>query len=73
MQMLFPAVMINAGIVVLVGMGAMLAGTSRLLFTAIVLLLEMTHDINAALPAILACILAYGIAIFKSKTAQSDI
>lgn len=72
-QMLFPAIMINAGIVVLVGMGAMLAGTSRLLFTAIVLLLEMTHDINVALPAILACILAYGIAIFKSKTAQSDI
>ncbi|MET3875464.1 chloride channel protein [Chitinophaga sp. OAE865] len=73
MQMLFPAVMINAGIVVLVGMGAMLAGTSRLVFTAIVLLLEMTHDINAALPAMLACVLAYGIAIFKSKTAQSDI
>lgn len=71
MQMLFPAVMINAGIVVLVGMGAMLAGTSRVVFTAIVLLVEMTHDINAALPAILACILAYGIAIFKRKTAQS--
>ncbi|HWV68602.1 chloride channel protein [Chitinophaga sp.] len=71
MQMLFPAVMINAGIVVLVGMGAMLAGTSRVVFTAIALLVEMTHDINAALPAILACILAYGIAIFKSKTAQS--
>lgn len=72
LQMLFPAVIINAGIVVLVGMGAMLAGASRLVFTAIVLLLEMTHDINAALPAILACVLAYGIAIFKSKTAQSD-
>ncbi|MDR6565959.1 chloride channel protein [Chitinophaga ginsengisegetis] len=72
LQMAFPSLMINAGVVVVVGMGAMLAGTTRAVLTAIILLLEMTHDINVALPAILACILAYGIAIFKNKKAQND-
>ncbi len=46
LQMAFPSLMINAGIVVLVGMGAILAGTSRAVLTAIILLLEMTHDIK---------------------------
>jgi H+/Cl- antiporter ClcA len=71
LQIAFPSLMINAGVVVLVGMGAMLAGTSRAVLTAIILLLEMTHDINVTLPAIFACIVAYGIAIFKNKKAQN--
>lgn len=70
-QLLFPAVIMNTGIIVLVGMSAMMAGTSRALFTTIVLMLEMTHQVNAALPVFIAVILAYSIAIIKRKTAQS--
>lgn len=71
-QLLFPSVIMNTGIIVLVGMSAMVAGTSRALLTTIVLMLEMTQQMNAALPVLIAAIVAYSIAIIKRKTAADQ-
>jgi CBS domain-containing protein len=44
----------------LVSMGAILAGTMRAPFTAILFALELTHDINVLLPLLVAAMLAHG-------------
>jgi CIC family chloride channel protein len=44
----------------LVSMGAILAGTMRAPFTAILFALELTHDINVLLPLLVAGMLAHG-------------
>ncbi|NLR59603.1 chloride channel protein [Chitinophaga polysaccharea] len=66
-QLLFPSVVIHSGTLVLVGMGAMMVGTSRTLLTTVILLLEATHDMNTAIPLLIACTIAYGIAAFGKK------
>lgn len=66
-QLLFPSVVIHSGTLVLVGMGAMMVGTSRALFTTVILLLEATHDMNTAIPVLIACIIAYGVAAYGKK------
>ncbi|NLR79197.1 chloride channel protein [Chitinophaga eiseniae] len=66
-QLLFPSVVIHSGTLVLVGMGAMMVGTSRVLLTTVILLLEATHDMNTAIPVLIACIIAYGIAAYGKK------
>ncbi|TWF44948.1 voltage-gated chloride channel [Chitinophaga polysaccharea] len=66
-QLLFPSVVIHSGTLVLVGMGAMMVGTSRALFTTVILLLEATHDMNTAMPVLIACIIAYGITTYGKK------
>lgn len=69
-QLLFPAVVIHSGTLVLAGMAAMLAGTSRAVFTAMVLAVELTHDVNTILPVLGACCISYCISlitIFRKK------
>jgi len=66
-QLLFPSLIVHTGILVLAGMGAMLAGTSRAVLTTIVLSLELTHNIHAALPVAGACIIAYSVSSLRIK------
>ncbi len=48
-------------------MGAILAGTMRAPFTAILFALELTHDINVLLPLLVAAILAHATTVLLLK------
>ncbi|PWB78758.1 MAG: chloride channel protein [Candidatus Methylomirabilota bacterium] len=50
----------GAGFWPLVSMGAVLGGTMRVPFTAVMFILELTHDVNMILPLLVAVALAYG-------------
>ncbi|MDE2322548.1 MAG: chloride channel protein, partial [candidate division NC10 bacterium] len=50
----------GAGFWPLVSMGAVLSGTMRVPFTAVMFTLELTHDVNMILPSLVAIALAYG-------------
>ncbi len=52
---------------VLVSMGAMIGGTMRVPFTGVVFSLELTHDVNALLPLLAACVAAYFFTVFSMK------
>ena len=65
-QLVFPSVVIHSGTLVLAGMGAMLAGTSRAVLTAAIFSVELTHDVNTALPVLGACCIAYCISLLTS-------
>lgn len=69
-QLMFPSVVIHSGTLVLAGMGAMLAGTSRAVLTAAILSVELTHDVNTALPVLGACCIAYCISLLTSYSRQ---
>ncbi|MFY0252821.1 chloride channel protein [Chitinophaga sp. 30R24] len=69
-QLLFPHVIINASMIVLAGMVAMLAGTSRALLAAICLAIEITHGVSAWMPLCTAGITAYGISLLLIKRQQ---
>ncbi|WP_181909356.1 chloride channel protein [Paenibacillus taihuensis] len=45
----------------ILGMAAVFAGVTRSPFTAVLFLLELTHDMQMLLPLTIACFLAYGI------------
>jgi chloride channel protein, CIC family len=47
----------------LVCMAAILAGTMRAPLTAVVFAFELTHDVNAFLPTLLGCAVAYGFTV----------
>ncbi|MBF6590609.1 MAG: chloride channel protein, partial [Ktedonobacterales bacterium] len=47
----------------LIGMGAILGGTMRSPFTGIIFALELTHDINALAPLLVACTVAHGFTV----------
>ncbi len=49
----------GAGFWPLIGMGAILGGTMRAPFTAVLFALELTHDINVMLPLLVAAMLAH--------------
>jgi chloride channel protein, CIC family len=51
----------------LVSMGAMLAGTMRAPFTAIIFALELTHDVNVLLPLLVAAMLAHATTVLLLK------
>jgi H+/Cl- antiporter ClcA len=51
----------------LVSMGAILGGTMRVPFTAIVFALELTHDLNALLPLLIAVTAAYTFTVLLMK------
>lgn len=75
MQLMFPSVVIHSGTLVLAGMAAMLAGSSRAIFTAVILSFELTHDVNAALPVLSACSIAFSVSLltsFSRKKVQSS-
>jgi chloride channel protein, CIC family len=51
----------------LISMGAILGGTMRVPFTAVVFVLELTHDFNAFLPLFIAVIVAYAFTVLVMK------
>jgi H+/Cl- antiporter ClcA/CBS domain-containing protein len=51
----------------LISMGAILGGTMRVPFTAIVFALELTHDLNALLPLLVAVTTAYTFTVLLMK------
>jgi len=51
----------------LVSMGAILAGTMRAPFTAVVFALELTHDVNVLLPLLVAGMLAHATTVLLLK------
>jgi CBS domain-containing protein len=57
----------GAGFWPLVSMGAILGGTMRAPFTAILFALELTHDVNALLPLLVAAMLAHGATVLLLK------
>jgi len=53
----------GAGFWPLVSMGAILGGTMRSPFTGVVFALELTHDVNAMLPLLVAVTIAHGFTV----------
>jgi len=51
----------------LISMGAILGGTMRVPFTAVIFALELTHDFNAFLPLFIAVMLAYAFTVLVMK------
>jgi H+/Cl- antiporter ClcA len=51
----------------LISMGAILGGTMRSPFTGMIFALELTHDVNALLPLLIACLLAHGFTVLTLK------
>lgn len=47
----------------LIGMGAILGGTMRSPFTGVVFAVELTHDVNAILPLLLAVVISHGFTV----------
>jgi CBS domain-containing protein len=57
----------GAGFWPLISMGAILGGTMRVPFTAVIFALELTHDFNAFLPLFIAVIVAYAFTVLVMK------
>jgi chloride channel protein, CIC family len=57
----------STALFVLVGMGAMIGGVMRSPFTGVVFALELTHDINALFPLLVAALVADGVTILVMK------
>ncbi|CAL1521336.1 chloride channel protein [Chitinophaga sp. MM2321] len=72
-QLIFPAVIINPAMAALIGMGALFAGVSRALLTAVILIVEMTHETAAVLPLVCTCMVSYGISFFLIKTKRKAV
>ncbi len=56
-----------AGFWAIVGMGAMIAGTMRVPFAAVVFAVEVTHEMNMLLPLLIASAVAYGVSVLLLK------
>ena len=48
-------------------MAAILGGTMRSPFTGMIFALELTHNINALLPLMIACVVAYGFTVLVMR------
>lgn len=57
----------GAGFWALIGMAAILGGTMRVPFTAILFALELTHDFNAMVPLLVAVVTAYGFTVLVMR------
>ena len=57
-NMFFPGMTAEPGAYVMVGMGAVFAGTARAPLTAILILFEITRDYSLILPLMFACVLS---------------
>ena len=57
----------GAGFWELISLGAILGGTMRSPFTGIVFAMELTHDMNALLPLLVACAVAHGFTVLALK------
>ncbi len=53
----------GAGFWAIVGMSAILGGTMRVPFTALLFTIELTHDVNMLLPLMVATVVAYGVTV----------
>ena len=51
----------------LISMGAILGGTMRSPFTGIIFALELTHDVNALLPLLVATVIAHGFTVLVMR------
>ena len=51
----------------LISMGAILGGTMRSPFTGIIFVLELTHDVNALLPLLVAVVIAHGFTVLVMR------
>jgi len=51
----------------LISMGAILGGTMRVPFTAVIFVLELTHDFNAFMPLFIAVVTAYAFTVLTMK------
>src|SRR2546429_1632411 len=51
----------------LISMGAILGGTMRSPFTGVVFALELTHDVNALLPLLVAVTIAHGVTVLALR------
>src|SRR5207237_1036334 len=51
----------------LISMGAILGGTMRVPFTAVMFVLELTHDLNAFMPLFIAVVVAYAFTVLTMK------
>jgi H+/Cl- antiporter ClcA/CBS domain-containing protein len=58
---------VGQGLWPLVSMAAVLGGTMRCPFTAVVFALELTHDVNALLPLLIASTVAYAFTVLLMK------
>jgi len=57
----------GAGFWQLIAMGAILGGTMRSPFTGVVFAVELTHDLNAMLPLLLACIISHAFTVLALR------
>ncbi len=57
----------GAGFWSLISMAAVLGGTMRSPFTALVFALELTHDMNALLPLLIAVVIAHGFTVLVMR------
>lgn len=64
---IFPALSATSGAYALVGMGAVVAGTTHAPITAIMILFEMTSDYKIILPLMIACITSTLFASYLTK------
>ena len=64
-SMIFPAE--GLGFWPLISMAAILGGTMRVPFTAVIFVLELTHDYSAILPLFIAVIVAYAFTVLTMK------
>jgi H+/Cl- antiporter ClcA len=58
---------VSLGFWPLISMAAILGGTMRSPFTGMIFALELTHDINALLPLMIACVVAYGFTVLVMR------
>jgi CBS domain-containing protein len=57
----------GAGFWPLISMAAVLGGTMRSPFTAIIFAIELTHDVNALLPLLIAVVIAHGFTVLVMR------
>jgi len=69
-NILFPGITASPAAYALVGMGALVAGTTHAPITAILIIFEMTGNYKIILPMMITCILSTLVAI-SLKTAPS--
>src|SRR6185437_10900155 len=50
-----------------ISMGAILGGTMRSPFTGVIFSVELTHDVNALLPLLVACVIAHGFTVLTLR------
>ncbi len=66
-HLMYPAITADAGAYALVGMGALVAGTTHAPITAILIIFELTNDYHIIPPLMVSCIISVLIATYLKK------